>query len=69
MARTFNATFVTEIIIRLPELNHSAEINAKCHLMDILLNNDLILGRDTLHKLGIIFNFENTTITWQEVSI
>ena len=69
MAGTFNITFVTGIILKLPELNHSAEIYAKCHLTDKLLNYDLILGRDILHKLGIIFNFENKTITWQEVSI
>ena len=34
-----------------------------------LLNDDLILGRDVLHKLGIILNFENKIITWQEDSI
>ena len=62
MAGTFNTSFVTEIILKLPELNHSAEIYAKCHLTDKLLNYDLILGRDTLHKLGMIF-------TWQQVSI
>ena len=33
------------------------------------MNYDLILGRDILHELGIIFNFENKTINWQEVSI
>ena len=38
-------------------------------MIDKLLNYDLILSRDILHKLGIIFNFENKTITWQEVSI
>ena len=32
------------------------------------LNYDLILGRHILHELGIIFNFKNKTITWQEVS-
>ena len=69
MAGTFNTTFVTEIILKLPELNHSAEIYAKCHLTDKFLNYDLILGRDILHERGIIFNFENKTITWQEVSI
>ena len=40
---------------------------AKCNLMDRLLNYNLILGRDILHELGIIFNIEN--ITMQEVSI
>ena len=36
MAGTFNTTFVTEIILKLPELNHSAEIYAICHLTDKL---------------------------------
>ena len=26
-------------------------------------------GRDMINKLGIIFNFDNKTSTWQEVSI
>ena len=69
MAGTFNTTFVTEIIFKLPELNHSAETYAKCHLTDKLLNYDLILGRYIPHELGIIFNLENETITWEEVSI
>ena len=38
--------------------------------MDKSLNYNLIIGRDILYdKLGIIFYFENKTITWQEVSI
>ena len=63
MAGTFNATFVTEIILKLPQLNHSGEIYAKCHLTDKLLNYNIILDRDILHKQGIIFNFENKTFT------
>ena len=54
---TFNTTFVTEIILKLPELNHSAKIYAKCHLTDKLLNYDSILDRDILHELEIIINF------------
>ena len=69
MTGSFNTTFVTEIILKLPELNHTPEIYSKCHLTDRLLNYDLILGRDILYESGIIFNFENKTITWQEVSI
>ena len=38
-------------------------------MTDKLLNYDLILGSNILHELGIIFNFENKTIIWQEVSI
>ena len=69
MAGTFNTTFVPEIILKLPELNHSAKIYVKWLLTNKLLNYNLILGRDILHELGINFNFENKTITWQEVSI
>ena len=50
MALMFNTTSVTELILKLPELNHSAEIYAKCHLTDKLLNYNLILGRDILHE-------------------
>ena len=59
MTGMFNTSFITEIILKLPELNHSAEIYAKYHLTDKSLNYDLILDRDILHKLGIIFNFKN----------
>ena len=65
MEGTFNTTFVTKLL----ELSHSADINATYNLTDKLLKYNLILGRDILHKLGIIFNFEYKTIAWQEVSI
>ena len=69
MAKIFKTTSITEIILKLPELNHSTNIYAKCNLTDKLLNYNLILGWDILNKLGIIFNLQNKTITWQEVSI
>ena len=58
LAGTFNITFVTEIILKLLKMNHSAKIYAKYLLMDKLLNYNTILDRDILHKLGIIFNFK-----------
>ena len=64
MAGTFNTIFATEIILKLPELNYSMDIYAKFHLTNKLLNYCLILGRDILCKLGIIFNFKNKTITY-----
>ena len=69
MAGSFNTSFITEKILKLPELNHTVEIYAKCHLKDKLFNFDSILGRDILQELEIIFNYKNRTITWQEVSI
>ena len=57
MAGTFKTTFVKKIILKLPKLNHFTEFYAKCHLTNELLNCHIILGRDMLHKLGIIFNY------------
>ena len=59
MAGTFNTTFVIEIILKLLKLKHTKEIYAKCHLTYNLLNTNLIICFDILHKLGITFNFEN----------
>ena len=38
-------------------------------MKDKLLNYNVHLGEDILHELGIVFNSENKTVTWQEVSI
>ena len=54
MAGAFKTTFVTEIILKLPELNHSAEISTKCHLTNKLSGYNIILGRDIIHTLRII---------------
>ena len=69
MAGTFNMSYLTDLDLKFPELSHTAEIYAKCCFTDTLLNYDLIVGRDILHELDIVFNFENKTVTWHEVSI
>ena len=69
MKGTFNTTYTTELTFKLLELNPHAEIYVKCHLTDKLLNYNLILGRDILHELAIMFNFKNKTITWQEITM
>ena len=48
---------------------HSVEINVKCHLANKLLNYNLILDRSILHDFGIIFNFHNLPLTWQQDSL
>ena len=58
MAGTFNTTYEPEIILKLPELNPSTIIYPKFHLTNNLSNYDLILGRDILQELGIIFNLK-----------
>ena len=62
-------TSLTELTLKLLKLNHTAEIYAKRHLTDKLSNYDLILDRYKINELGMICNFENKPITWQEVSI
>ena len=75
MAETFNTTVVTKMKLKLLELNHFAKSYAKFHLKNTyrlinqLLNYNLILVRGIPHKVGIIFNFENKTLTLQEISI
>ena len=44
MAGTFNTTSVTEIILKLLELDRSAKIYTKCLFTDKLLNSNLILS-------------------------
>ena len=69
MVGPINNTFVTWIKLNLHEFNYAAEIYSKHYLTNKLSNYNLILGRDLLHQLDIIFNFRNKTINWQEVSI
>ena len=64
MVVKFNTTSVTELKLKLPDLNYIADIYTKYHLTNKLLNYNLILGIHILHKLGIIFNFKNKNITW-----
>ena len=54
MSQTFNTTFVSDLKLKLSELNHTAEIHTKYHLTDQLLHYTLILDRDILHELGIV---------------
>ena len=69
IAGTFNTTSIMELNLKLLELNHFVDVYVKCCLTDKLLNYNLFLGRDMIHELSRIFNFENKTITWEEVLI
>ena len=69
MALAVNTSYITNLEINIPELNHTAEIYTKCHLTDKLLYYGLILGRNIVDELGIVYNFEKKTVPWQEVSI
>ena len=64
-----NTISTTEFELELLEVYHAAKIAAKYYSTDKLLNLNLILGRDILYELGLIFKFEYKSITLQEISI
>jgi len=54
----------------LPELSETKLIEWKMHVVDSkTMNYDIILGRDILEQLGIIIDFKEKQITWEEISI
>ena len=59
MAGTFSTSRVANLVLKLPELNSSAEITDGCHVTKQESNYDLILGRNILQKLGITLDFSN----------
>ena len=69
MAGTFNTSSLTELNIKLPELNHTAMITTEFHVTNAKSNYDLIFGRDLLRELGINLNFKNNTMSWQDIFI
>ena len=54
MAGTFKTTRTTNIELKLPELNSTANIAVKCHMTKEKSNYDLIIGRDILHICRIV---------------
>ena len=69
MVGTFNTFSLTELNIKLPELNRTAMITAECHVTNAKSNYDLTFGTDLLRELGINLNFKNNTISWQDIFI
>jgi hypothetical protein len=49
---------------KLAELNPTAEIEHKFHVMSTLGRYDMIIGRDLLKTMGLIIDFENKLISW-----
>ena len=72
-AGTFTTTWKAQLKFLLPEFNQSKIISWACHMDDttMAINSqyDMILGRDLLDTLGIIINFNDHTMTWDEATI
>ena len=69
MAGTFETNRVATVILKLPELNHTAEISEKFHVTKKKFNYDVIIGRETLRKLGIVLDFKKSVTIWNNVTI
>ena len=72
-AGTLTTTRKAQLKFLLPEFNQSKIISWACHVDDTATASNsqynMILGRDLLETLGIIINFNDHTITWDEATI
>ena len=66
MAGSFSTNTECNVEFTLPELNPTAIIRHRMHVTKHMANYDVIIGRDILHKLGIVLDFQNKTINWND---
>ena len=64
VAGKFQTNGKTSAKFKLAELNPTAEIEHKFHVMPTLGRYDMIIGRDLLKTMVLIIDFENELITW-----
>ena len=65
VAGTFSTSKQTNVIFSLPTLHEKRTVESVVHVTTKLENYDMILGRDLLQELGIILNFQDSTIQWE----
>ena len=64
VAGQFNCTKTCRTKIKMPELKASAKIDVKMHVKQMNGHCDVILGQDVLSKLGIVLDFEQQIVRW-----
>ena len=64
MAGSFTTTSKCVVEFTLPELNPTAKIKQKLHVVPKMSKYDIILGRDVMQNLGINLDFEDKVIRW-----
>ena len=69
MVGTFNITHTCKTKFEVPELNQSAEVCKKLHVMQINGRYDAILGQDILRELGLVIDFHTETVCWNKYVI
>jgi len=68
-AGTLGTNQKAKVEFMFPELSETKIITWKLHIFKNTLKYNLIIGRDLLQALGILLDFKNQTITWDEITI
>lgn len=69
MARTFQTNGMARVALKLDELNDTAKVKYKFHIAKSLGNYDAIIVQDLLLELGIIIDFKNSTLEWNDNNV
>ena len=66
---SFDTTETVETKFILPEFSESTTLTQTFHVCDQKMPYDVILGRNTLQQLGIVLDFKDSVIKWNETSV
>ena len=66
---TLNTTKIVKTLFTLPEFYEQKVIQTKAYVFTTKIRYDMIIGRDLLHKLGIVLDFDHNTIHWKEAIV
>jgi len=68
-AGTISTSKQVRVQFMFPELSETRIITWNMHVFNKTTKYDLIIGRDLLQDLGILLDFKNQTISWDEVTM
>jgi len=68
-AGTISTNQKAKVQFMFPELSETKIITWNLHVFEQSTRYDLIIGRDLLQDLGILLDFKNQTVTWDEVTV
>jgi hypothetical protein len=68
-AGSFTTSRTTELQFTMPELYDDRVIEWKVHVGKDTGIYDAVIGQDLLRKLGIILNFKDDTVIWDDSTI
>ena len=66
---SFSTTHTCDISFTLPELSSTSQIEWRFHVTKQPMSYDFIVGRDLLRELGLVLNFCDSNIQWNDVQI